>query len=266
MFDCDEIQEEVALQTCLERYEARLRDTYHQKMPRIAEGGRKILFVCPYCQRLWLSVGRHKVFVCLTDEQEWALIQDLREGYHGEELAASICRVCAIRVGGTCKVEAMYRYDIEHLDLRLRGYRLVWEGIRPAGGHLLCVVSRVGFPAKVLVEDQVQEVLSMRIDAPISHTVGLELMAWMKDLPAPIDATLYSEEVKLVQARLDPPGHGDATTVLEWCGYSWVAHCPVLEGTSVISLAVALPKGVTCSPEVLLRCWSRLLPTFEAVL
>jgi hypothetical protein len=266
VFDDHEVQEEVALQTCLERYEARLRDAYHQKMPQMAEGGRKILFVCPYCQHLWMSVGRHKAFVRLTDEQEWALVRDLRDGYHGEELAASICCMCATRVGGACKVEAMYRCDIGHLDLRLCGYRLVWEGIRPAGGHLICVVARSGSPAKAPVEDQIREVLSMNIDAPISHNVERELMAWVKGLSIPVDVTPYSKCVKSVQARLDPPGHGDATTALEWCGYSWIAHCPVLGGTSVISLAIALPKSTTCPPEVLLRCWSRLLPTFEAVL
>jgi hypothetical protein len=267
MFDDYRIQGEVLANTHSERHDAKLRAAYHQRMPRTSDGGRRILFVCPYCQRLWLKDGRHKALVRLTDKQEWLLVRELREGYHGETLAASLCRLCAAQLGGNCNVEAIYHSSNASAEgLTPCGYRFSWEGIPPVAAHLLCVIARVPGREVAMVDTLLNDVLAMRLDCSISHNVERELMAWVKCLSVPVNATPYSQSVKLAQSRLDPPVHGRDAIDREWCGHSWITDCPPLGGASVVSLALALPPHVACLPDVTLKCWSSLVSIFEAVL
>lgn len=75
MFDISVMCADTMIGVQSARFEKELRAAYHQAVPRVANGGRAVLYLCPYCMRLWLRQGRHAEHVRLTDAQEWAAVR-----------------------------------------------------------------------------------------------------------------------------------------------------------------------------------------------
>ena len=250
-----------------ERFEKELREFYHQAVPCVANGGRTVLYLCPYCMRLWLMQGRHVELVRLTDVQEWEVVRELRAGYEGTALPESLCRMCAICIGGTCRVEGMYTCKPE---VRLNGYRLLWEGLAPMSGvRLLCVVARADGDCghEEVKDEHVLQALSLQRDIPhFSEPHARDIVAWLKDVTPPRHLHPYTPVVREEQARLDPPHFLGAEHAREWCGTSWLAPCPYFGGRVLVSLALALPPGSTCPGEAVTRCWFQLLPSLALLL
>jgi hypothetical protein len=186
-----------------------------------------ILYQCPNCQHHWVQDGaqiRLQVGFAERDVLAHTLQVDL------DQVPQAPCRLCLFRAGADtgCFEEKAYGGT--------QGYGLTWKAIEPLGAHLLISVVSEAF------------LLQSRLP-PSSHEIRdrshvRQVLRWFIE-------TKHLSCVHLLDARDQremavglPPGHGmSGTEGWQWKGVIFRGQCPALGGTTLTTLALALPQA-----------------------
>jgi hypothetical protein len=237
-----------------------VRAVYHQRCPRTADGGRTVLFECPYCGRLWVRNGHGEAFALFTAMQQVHYTRLLEAEIGAWDFPQAICGRCSLTLGGRYSVEEYFTHDGPVSTSH--GFRFLWWGfaIEAPGAHLSCSVYRLGGErgALALQDDWTAVVQAAELDVVTSPASCIEaVIAWFKTLDNP-----PSPFPSLACEQPGEESFADDFTHLAWRGWSWIAWCPPLGGSALVSVEVRQPADKpTCSPDVLLRLWSSRMPS-----
>jgi hypothetical protein len=238
-------------------HNAIVRQYYHQLAPRTADGGRKIIYRCPYCSRLWLMNGRGAGFALRTPEQRRFYLRELAVDPLLAPFPLAVCRPCGLEFGGLYSVEEYFRHE-GSLSYS-RGFRLRWEEVKPypTDAHLSCSILTLGEETDGR-GDWCEQLSQVELDVVLSSLSCVEgVVAWLKRLPAPGSPLSYLAPGEAAGVAPVVGGKGQR---LEWKGNSWFDWCPPLRDTVLVSMAIALPPGGQCPTRTLLELWAKVLP------
>jgi len=211
--------------------------------------------------------GRGNAFGLRSREQRDFYLRELQVGHPLGCLPEAVCRPCGIEYGGLYTVEEYFQHDGDGLRSTSRGFRLLWEGLKhyPSTVRLCCSVFHLAEEGIGVsgTHDWKAPFAAVDLDvaiAPLTCVAGI--VTWMKSLRVPTFPSPYlaREEEQLRATSLSDESPG-TTLPLQWQGCSWIEWCPPLRGPALISMAVALPPGKACPPDILLSLWTRVLPS-----
>lgn len=105
-----------------------------QKAPPATTGvGRRVLYRCPNCQRIWYQDGP-KIHLDLDASEQARLVQELSA--HLEALPPATCRVCLWREArGVVEIDEYGSKDGDG-----KGFGFSWEAPEPIGAHLMAAI------------------------------------------------------------------------------------------------------------------------------
>jgi len=230
-----------------------LQQRLKQLAPTTLDGGRAILWFCRWCQKPWFEMGRTASFVCLSEIQVVEIAQQL-----GAELRlvssfpSSICPLCAaIHLGGMPRIE---EYSGR------QGYRFTWEGMQSPHARFFCLLYASNTNS---LQESLRKACSTHGDIPTTPIEHMRsVFRWLKTLPDPGEYEITPLPQSLLNHvnRLEPPKPG-----FSWCGYSWLAWCPLI-GHVLVALGMTFPICSICSSSLLVACWRQIAREMERVL
>jgi len=227
-----------------ESYAEQVKRLWRQTAPRSEQGGRKVLYRCPTCTRLWLQDGSIQVLE-LSSEQITGLLVEL--GAQWNQLPLATCRICSAGSGGQLSID-------QYNDSRARAqaFGFSYEGVHPTGIHLLATVMNERYAVGLHGVTPAAQIVT---DVPRCRQV----LTWLQSLPVPPRCTPLSSQAARQMAMDNLPGHNQpGTEHFRWHGADWKAHCQALGGRVSVSMAQAVPENVPYSLKLSLQCWKLL--------
>jgi hypothetical protein len=208
-------------------YQARVRQVLGGQLPPSGDPGLRALFRCPTCGHPWLAEpsAPHGSRLMLGGDELAALAREL--GADLATLPSATCRSCAaLHASGEVTIDEYGRGA---------GYAISWEGVEPAGAHVLASCQSVRW----LHSPQGQDA---RAGGVTEFARARRLLRWLETLPMPRSYMALDAAGSEAMAIANPPGHGaPGTEHWVWRGGMWQAPCPVWEGEAVVMLAQAMP-------------------------
>ena len=202
-----------------------------QSAPVASSGtGRRVLYRCPTCQRVWLQDGARRQLE--VSERELALlVRDLSARL--DVLPVEPCRLCVFRARtGVMEIDEYGSRDGDG-----RGFGLNWEAPEPVGAHLL---------ATIVARSWLLRQTRLAPDILTSPTRLRAVLRWLTEASAFPLGMVLTEVESAELARSNPPGFGmEGTTDWQWKGGIFQLLCPSLRDEAIVSLAIALPP---CEP------------------
>lgn len=195
-----------------------------QSAMSVLEAGRHLLAVCPICKHPWYKTGRQE-YPRLTPAQLSFLGETLQEDIHALYLLPrAICTICSVfHLGGIFSVEAY---------APLIGYRFLWESVSPRRIQLLAMVCA----GENLTLDALVQMRPERFADSLNEMRSI--LAWLETCSSPQAPLTLSDEHSQHLARYCPPGNTNDENIRCWRGYAWETVCPLLEGHTLVLLAV----------------------------
>ena len=214
-----------------------------QSVPRARDGvGRKLLYRCNTCQRIWLQDGK-QVTLELDTLQIQALVRELSADL--DRLPTSTCRLCLYRVGaGAVEVDEYGQGE---------GFGFSWECPHPSPVHaMLTVLSR----------DWLRQLPDRASSLPdiVTHPGRMRaILAWFRELPPPRQCCPLDRVILQELNRTNRPGFGQPQTEdWQWQGCSFETFCSPLGRRALLMLMIAMPAGERFYLPTLLPVWQSL--------
>ena len=216
------------------------------------EADRHLLAVCPICKYPWYKTGRQE-YPRLTPVQLAFLGATLQVDIQALYLLPrAICTICStVHLGGMFSADA-YPHD--------GGYRFLWESASPRRIQLLAFVCR----SEELTLDALVQMIPLRFADSLSKMRSM--LAWLETCAFPETIKTLSDAHSQHLAQSFPPGNTADERLRCWRGYAWETTCPLLEGRTLVSLAVTT-RSVALPPLTSLRLgWQVLARAMRVVL
>ena len=198
-----------------------------QRVPRASDGvGKKILYRCGACQRIWLQDGA-RITLELAEAQVQALARELGAADLAS-LPVSPCRLCLYRTGGG--VTEIDEYG------KGKGFGWSWEYLFPHPIHALLTVTSTQWLRNVAdvsltLPDVVTRPRTMRA-----------VLAWFVELEPPHQVQRLDSLLCSLLRQTNPPGYGQpGTEAWQWSGWRSRLFCAPLQGPADLMLTLALP-------------------------
>ena len=216
-----------------------------QWAPEAYGGGRRILYRCPKCTRIWLQDGARVVLELSAAEIARYAVE---LSANVATLPGATCRICAAQTSGTVELDE-YR-----TPTRIGGYGVNIEGAHPPGMHLML---------GVFAQDWTNTLRGApRAGVVTDFQKCRAVVAWSGDLdfPAAYHPITLAEARQM--AAINPPGHrAPGTASFIWRGADWLAKCPPLGGGwARVTLSQAMPPDESFSFRMLFKTWRELAP------
>lgn len=235
-----------------DHHEVRWAHVFQQSALTALDAGKHLLAVCPICKHPWYKADRHE-YPRLTPVQLAFLGAALQVDIHALYLLPrAICTICsALHLGGMFSAEAYANRS---------GYRFLWESVSPRRIQLLAMICAV----EEFTLDALVQMSPERFTESLSEFRSL--LAWLETCPSPEAVQALSEEQSQHLARSFPPGNTGDGSLCQWRGYAWETVCPLLEGHTLVLLAVTT-RSDALPPFASLRLgWQVLARAMRAVL
>jgi hypothetical protein len=205
--------------------------------------GRRVLYRCPSCNRIWLQDGPRWQFD-LKGHELTQLVQELSANL--DILPAATCRLCLFqRATGAVEIDEYGSKDGDG-----KGFGVNWEAPEPIGAHLLATIVARSWLARQtsLVPDIVTTPKRLRA-----------VLRWLVETTHFPLLTLLAERDSAELARTNPPGFGMAgTETWQWKGAIFQLPCRPLRDEAIVTLAIALPRTEPLDLQNLVMLWQSL--------
>ncbi len=212
-----------------------------QSAPLTSDGmGRRVLFRCASCQRIWLQEGR-RVVLDLSDLQLQTIVQELSADV--TQLPPATCRFCVFQHGTGA-------FEIDEYG-KGQGFGLSWECPDPLV-HTMGAIMSQQWMAR-----QMRPAVPDIVTAPVTLR---KVLRWFKETRLPRQVQCFPPAFSASLAADTLPGFGaTGTQGWQWKGYLLVLPCPPLGGSAIVTLALALPPTEPISAAELLELWQLLI-------
>jgi len=212
-----------------------------QSAPLTSGGqGRRVLFCCASCQRIWLQDGSRVVFD-LSTQRLATLAQELSADL--AQLPPATCRFCLFQHGRGA-------FEVDEYG-RGQGYGLSWECPDPLT-HALGAVTAHQWMAR--------QTAPTAADIVTRPDRLRAVLRWLQAIRLPRQVQLFPPEYSAALAADNRPGFGaSGTEDWQWKGFIVVLPCPPLGGPAIVTLGLALPPSEALASADLLELWQLLL-------
>lgn len=205
--------------------------------------GRRVLYRCPTCQRVWYQDGsRQRLDLEAHERMQFA--QELSANL--EALPLSTCRLCVVRNAG-CVIDID---EYGSTDGKGKGFGFNWEAPEPVGAHLQAgIISSAWLVRQHKLEPDI-------VTTPKRLRAVLRWFTEITHFPLMV---LFTEDHSDILARTNPPGFGmTGTAHWQWKGGLFRLPCPPLRDDALVSLSIALPRTEPLDIQELIHLWQML--------